>query len=577
VLVMTDHSSSHQLIEGEHQIAYHPSDSMTPDRSVFNEFKTAHSIQNDAVVLRDFDFTRPTLSLEVSQQQNSHGYEVFDYAGRYLQTDIGDYFATVRLQAEQAQTFMCSAKSNCGVLTPGYCFSLTDFPRFDVNMDYLVLSVQHLGEQPQVLGEVAPSGQGFSYSNEIVSIPSTTQYRALPHSRKPKVDGIQSATVVGPSGEEIYTDEYGRVKVKFQWDRVEGNDENSSCWVRVNQLWAGPGWGSMYIPRVGNEVLVDFVNGDPDRPIIVGQVYNGRNNLPYSLPEEKTKTTIKTNSSPNGEGFNEIRFEDKKDEEQLFIHAQKDYDMRILNDRREWIGQDRHLLVTQDKIDRVERDQHTKIIRDQVSEIDRDQSVKIGGKQMVEIEGVCSVSVTDDVHHAFQNNFRQEIGSDCYVKASKIVLEGMSELTIKVGGNFLKIDSSGITIVGSVVNINSGGSAGSATMGRSVPTMSALQAAEAATATAAAVVHQEVQARQETHIEAQNDDEEAEERTWIEVELKDEAGEPIPGERFEVELPNGRIASGTTGPDGVARVNGVPPGSCRIRFPNLDHDAWEPA
>ncbi|MBW2740493.1 MAG: type VI secretion system tip protein VgrG, partial [Deltaproteobacteria bacterium] len=198
---------------------------------------------------------------------------------------------------------------------------------------------------------VGGSGQEseLSYANSFTCIPFDVPYRPPRLTPKPVVEGTQTAIVVGPAGEEIYPDEHGRVKVQFHWDREGTNDENSSCWIRVSQVWAGAGWGAMHIPRIGQEVIVDFLEGDPDRPIITGRVYNGTNTPPYSLPDEKTKSTIKSDSSLGGGGSNEIRFEDKKGEEEIYLHGQKDWTIAIENDKNQTVGHDETLSVGNDK------------------------------------------------------------------------------------------------------------------------------------------------------------------------------------------------------------------------------------
>ena len=212
-----------------------------------------------------------------------------------------------------------------------------------------------MNDKPYILAQVmldvsqeygsGTSGADLAYSNRFVGMPFDVPYRPVRRTPKPIVEGTQTAIVVGPAGEEIYTDQHGRVKVQFHWDREGKKDDKSSCWIRVSQLWAGSGWGAMYIPRIGHEVIVDFLEGDPDRPIIIGRVYHGTNQPPYPLPADKTKTTIKSDSAIGGGGFNEIRFEDKKGEEQIYLHGQKDWTIAILNDKNQTIGNNETLSV----------------------------------------------------------------------------------------------------------------------------------------------------------------------------------------------------------------------------------------
>jgi type VI secretion system secreted protein VgrG len=251
--------------------------------------------------------------------------------------------------------------------------------------------------------------------------------------------------VVGPSGDEIFTDKFGRVKVQFHWDRYGKADENSSCWIRVSQNWAGKRWGAMFLPRIGQEVIVDFLEGDPDRPIITGRVYNGDAMPPYNLPGEMTKSTIKTYSSPGGDGFNELRFEDKKGSEQVFIHAERNQDNRIKKDSLEWIGQDRHLIV----------------IRDQMEKVDGDKHLSVKGDQNEKVTGTVSLKVDADLQQKVGAKHAVDAAQEIHLKAgTNLVIECGTSLTLKVGGNFVNLNPSGVYIQGTMVFINSGGAAG---------------------------------------------------------------------------------------------------------------------
>jgi type VI secretion system secreted protein VgrG len=277
-------------------------------------------------------------------------------------------------------------------------------------------------------------------------MPYEIPFRPVRRSRKPIVEGVQTAIVVGPEGEEIHTDQHGRVKVQFHWDREGENNENSSCWIRVSQAMAGNRWGAVFLPRIGHEVTVDFIEGDPDRPIIIGQVYHGNNNPPYALPDNKTMSTFKSNSSPKGEGFNEIRFEDKKGEEQLFLHAEKNMDIRIKNDRFETIGHDRNLVVENDRKEHIKNDRHEKVDNHHQEEIGGDHHLRVIGKQATEVSKNMSLTVTGDVAEDFQSNHSEQTAKDYFLKAQNVVIEAGTNITVKVGGSYLVIESGGITL-----------------------------------------------------------------------------------------------------------------------------------
>jgi type VI secretion system secreted protein VgrG len=264
--------------------------------------------------------------------------------------------------------------------------------------------------------------------------------------QKPIVHGSQTAVVVGPAGEEIFTDKYGRVKVQFYWDREGQVDDASSCWVRVSQSWAGNKWGAVFLPRIGMEVIVHFLEGDPDQPIITGCVYNPAAMPPYTLPDEKTKSTIKTDSSKGSGGFNEIRFEDKKGSEQLFFHAEKNQDIRVKNDTLTFIGHDAHLIVENEQFEMVKKDKH----------------LKVTGDRNEQVDGSISVKSAVDIDTKAGTKFAVDAGTEIHLKSgTTLTLETSASLTLKVGGNFININSGGIFISGTMVMINSGGAAGS--------------------------------------------------------------------------------------------------------------------
>jgi type VI secretion system secreted protein VgrG len=258
------------------------------------------------------------------------------------------------------------------------------------------------------------------------------------------MDGPQMAIVTGPEGEEIHCDEHGRVKVRFPWDRYAANDEYSSAWLRVSQGWAGGQYGFIAIPRIGHEVIVSFLDGDPDQPIITGRTFHATNTPPYALPEHKTRTTLKTRTH-KGEGSNELRFEDEADQEQIYLHAQKDLDLLTENNRTEVIKNDSHLTV----------DNHRKV------QIKGNDHVTVDGEKRETVGGDCSQTIGGTFHQTSAQGTLSEAGTEVHHKAgSKVVLDAGAELTLSAGGSFLKLDPSGVTLSGPGININSGGSSG---------------------------------------------------------------------------------------------------------------------
>jgi type VI secretion system secreted protein VgrG len=584
ILVFGDSKVVYKPIQGEPEVVYHPSNGMVPAEEYVYTFACSKRIHSGKVTEKDFNFEKPSLDLKTQEQEKTfQKLEVYDYPGEYLDQGRGKKLTQVRLQETVTFKEKAEGQSVCPRFTPGFTFKLSGHDRQSFDQEYLHVEVLHAGNQPQVLEELAAAGE-FSYSNEFIGIPSSVIFRPERITPKPIVEGVQTAMVVGPKGEEIYTDKYGRVKVQFHWDREGAYDEKSSCWIRAASDFAGGNYGIIFIPRIGQEVVVDFLEGDPDQPIITGRVYNADNMPPYTLPNEKTKSTIKSNSSIGGKGFNEIRFEDLKGKEQIFIHGEKDLDFRVKNDRREWVGRDRHLVVKRDKREKVERDKHVIIQRDEIQEIQRDHSQKISGKDSIEVASSRSISVSGDVIEVFKANHSEQVTMNYYLKGMNVVIEGMVGLTVKVGGNFININPAGIFISGTMVMINSGGAPGVGTAGSIVPPAKPLESEIADTATPGKDVTYQKQREQmppaelaalnaPSHQPTEEDKEKK--KSWIEIELVDEEDNPIPGEKYRITLPDGKtLAEGRLDDKGFARVDGIDPGTCKITFPDLDKEAW---
>lgn len=383
----------------------------------------------------DYNFETPTTSLTretptVQQGQDTTSErEVYKYPGRYENTTDGERYGRLRMEAEEVDITTLNGESGCLGFTSGHHFTLENYGRNDLNgKKYLLLSVAH--DASQGWERFGIPGVDH-YANTFTCIPFETPFRPRRKSFRPRIYGVQTAKVVGPSGEEIWTDEHGRVKVQFHWDREHESDENSSCWIRVAQMLAGPGWGGMFIPRIDQEVIVEFLEGDPDRPIITGCVYHAHNTPPYPLPDEKTKSTFKSNSSPDGEGFNEIRIEDKTGEEQVFIRSQRNLDVRALNDSYETVGNERHATIEADRF----------------MTIGGNDNLTVGGSDSISVGDKLSLKVGADMGQQIGGNLYQSVGGSFSVTAqNKCVLEANSNITLKVGGSYISIGQAGITI-----------------------------------------------------------------------------------------------------------------------------------
>jgi type VI secretion system secreted protein VgrG len=305
------------------------------------------------------------------------------------------------MQEEEAKIAVFTGVSTCRAFSSGQRFQLKDYYRSDMNdKQYVLTGIVH--EASQSLGLAGETEDVFRYQNEFTCIPHDVPFRPPRETRRPIVQGTQTAIVVGPSGEEIYTDKHGRIKVQFHWDRDGKKDENSSCWVRVGQLWAGSGWGAVYIPRIGQEVIVDFLEGDPDHPIVIGCVYHGNNKPPYPLPDEKTKSAIKSEATVGGGGFNEIRFEDKKGKEELFLRAEKDMNVVVL-----------------EKLKGDAREEITLVCGKSKIVMKKDGTITITGMQ-IKVEGSTKVEVLSD--------------AQVNIKGLRTKLEGTTMLDLQASG-----------------------------------------------------------------------------------------------------------------------------------------------
>ncbi|MCG3826683.1 type VI secretion system tip protein TssI/VgrG, partial [Photobacterium damselae] len=412
------------------------------------QFKRMAQIRPSSAQLKDYSFKNPAYSFLLTEQAKEADYqqaiyEHYDYPGRYKSDESGKPFTQFRLEALRRDAETAQAKSNLETLSPGSKFVLQDHSDDACNRDWLLVEVKHHGTQPQALEEAGGHGV-TTYNNEFVVIPGHKPWRP-PFNAKPRVDGPQIARVVGPDGEEIYCDEFGRVKIQFPWDRYSNNDDNASCWVRVSQGWAGAQYGMVALPRVGHEVIVNFFEGDPDQPIITGRTYNATNKPPYDLPAHKTRTVLRTETH-QGDGYNELRFEDQAGKEEIYVHAQKDMNLLVENDRKDDIKHDLHLDVTNERFTHIKVNDH----------------LTIDGESRHHTKGNQTVVTDASLHLKQGNSLLVDAGREIHLKGgSKIVVEAGAELTLKAGGSFIKIDGSGVSIVGSKINLNSGGSAGS--------------------------------------------------------------------------------------------------------------------
>jgi type VI secretion system secreted protein VgrG len=396
VMVFGDDTINYKPIEGNQEVSLKPASGLNPEKESISYIDFSRRLRPGTYTHTNYNFKKPSVDLETKEKgedEKLQKFEIYDYPGLYGKDDRGNRLAKVRLEEGKALAEQASGDSTCPRLAAGFTFKLGghDFKTF--NREYLLVAVEHLGQQPQTLEEQAGSGAGANYSNRFTAIPSTVTYRPLRTIEKPYVRGLQTATVVGPKGEEIYTDERGRVKVQFHWDRLGQDDDKSSCWLRTAQAWGGGGWGAQFIPHVGDEVLVDFMEGDPDWPIIVGSVYNEANQPIYDLKSNKTQSGIKTRSYPEGPGFNELRFEDKKGEEHIYLQGEKDWNILIKNDKGQNVGHDETLSVANNRTKTVGVNQSETIGANQEIQVGANHTETIGSNMSLSVGSNASVTV----------------------------------------------------------------------------------------------------------------------------------------------------------------------------------------
>jgi type VI secretion system secreted protein VgrG len=446
-MIIADSPSAHETVEGFEKLRYNPEGSH--EDLVLDEWKVERSLQPGRYVLNDFDFKAPAKALlfntDFKGKHAAAEFEVFDYPGGYTEVGQGKQLVKARGDELACQRDVVLSGGASRGLHAGAKFTADNVTAVAGGSDFVIVRQAMTAQVSDYDKDPGPAGKSIT-TTDLTLIPALQQFRPSRITEWPQVGGPQTAIVCGAAGEEIHTDEWGRVKVKFHWDRYSKADETSSCWIRVSQAWAGAKWGAIFTPRVGQEVIVDFLEGNPDRPIITGRVYNNANMPPYALPANKTISTNKSSSSKDGKGFNEIRFEDKAGEEQIFIHAQKNMDIRVLADCFETIKNDRALIVEHDQMELVKNDRSEKVEGHHKEHVVKDFNLKVEGKQAIEVTGTLSESVADDVIEVYKANQSTSVAAQLSIKADIIALEAATNITLKVGGSYIAIDSSSINI-----------------------------------------------------------------------------------------------------------------------------------
>ncbi len=493
-LVLADASSSHASLAFEDGSASLPF--RTPvahyDADHIFEWEVTQQVQAGTFVHTDFDFEQPSANLEakgaVSRSHAKADGELFHYPGKYLVAADGETYARSRINELHTNYEVVRGQADAVAFTVGGLFTLQDHPRADQNREYLITSATY--DVSQEIGLATAKADQSAWDPRVhchfTAISSQQTFRPARLTPKAVVRGPQTAVVVGKQGEEIWTDKYGRVKVKFRWDRLSKSDENSSCWVRVAQVWAGKNWGAMHIPRIGQEVIVDFLEGDPDQPIITGRVYNADQMPPYTLPDNKTQSGLKSRSTKQGDAttFNELRFEDLKDSEEIYFHAEKNFQRIVENNDTLKIGFEK-----KDKGDQtIEIHNNQKLVVGNTNADDGSQTIEIwknrtatvkegneklevqkGNRDVIVTKGNDTHQVTEgnrtvtvakgnDTHQVQQGNREVTVsqGNDTLtvtqgnlsikITAGKATLEAGTSIELKVGASSIKIEPAKITL-----------------------------------------------------------------------------------------------------------------------------------
>lgn len=507
-LVLADGNSAFPEVAGPYEIRLRSQGLGSDD--VVTWMERRHSVHAGRVSLTDYDYLQPNLNLD-STLEGDGPEEIHDYhPGRYTTFEHGERQARLILQEQEARGELVHGRANCRTFESGRTFELEGHFRDDANQEYVLLQVSHAATGGDYRSWDTAAAD---YDVRFTAIPRSVPFRPPRTTARPTIRGSQTAEVVGKPGEEIWTDEHGRIKVQFHWDRLGEKDENSSCWVRVASHWAGKAWGAVHLPRIGQEVVVEFLEGDPDRPLVIGSVYNDEHMPPYALPDEQTKSGLKSRSSKEGGGFNEISIDDAKGSERVTIHAQKNMSTRVLNDQSATVGNDRSVTAGNDQSTTVGRDDTVTVARDRTIDVggerretvvghtslvvqagNRSQQVAAGNSdeqvmgnrsvtvngdastqavgnavlsstggqvdvsslaKSVNLLGVSGVNVSTPATVAVDGQTIQlGAGVEVAVDGLKVKLTAKQEIVLQVGANFVKIDPVGVTIFGTLVKIN---------------------------------------------------------------------------------------------------------------------------
>ncbi|MBD3222636.1 type VI secretion system tip protein VgrG [bacterium] len=425
---------------------------------VVRELTPEHRLQSGSYLLGDFNFRDPGTTLQAPEKSRvqtpvNEPLEQFIYPGEFVKLGaedaeklpLGETRAAITAERDDVTVVQAHGESDCTGLAAGRFVDMLNHPRTDVNIGWLLVAVEHDLDQSGALSTSA--GGAPTYANRFDVIPRDVPFRPARRTPRPIVRGPQTAIVTGPEGEEIHTDSLGRIKVCFHWNRYGQRDGTDSCWVRVAQSWAGGGWGAQFVPRIGHEVVVDFLEGDPDRPLVTGSVYNGRNAIPYDTP---TQSGIKTRSSKQGtaDNGNEIRFEDQKDAEELFVQAERNLTINVKKASSQSVGTDASTSVSGNSSTSVSGDESTSVDGNQTLSVGADRTAEIGANAELTVGADQTVSVGANRSITVGGDATLSVSGNLSISATEITLTGSSKVRLEVGGSYVEVTSGGVTVHG---------------------------------------------------------------------------------------------------------------------------------
>ncbi len=466
ILILADSISAHEPYPDYEKLPFFPPDEhLRRERDHIYDWNLEQEIQPGVYALNEYDFTRPKANMQVkSSIQRDHAHaalEIFDYPGEYPDTSDGENYVRARIEELQVEHEQGQGQGNARGLAAGSLFELTDYPREDQNREYLIIAATHqIASEAYTSGNAA--GTGEDYTCRFTALHSKQPFRPARTTPKPTIQGPQTAVVVGPSGDEIHTDKYGRVKIQFHWDRYGKLDENSSCWVRVSHPTAGKGWGAVQIPRIGQEVIVDFLEGDPDQPIITGRVYNANQMPPYELPGSGMVSGMKSNSTPGGGGYNEMSMNDTKGEESITVHSQYDMNTTVEHDQTSTVHNNRSASVDVDDSTAVKGNQTISVDGDQEITVQGSRTKSVTGSETVTIDAATDHTINADFTRTATGNYTLTSdgniktdaggswegigGSKASLSAPEIIIEAQSKIQIVCGGSSITIEPAKVSI-----------------------------------------------------------------------------------------------------------------------------------